>query len=387
MRISQVMLLFGSISLCSCLATVNVTLLNKTDQTIQLKQGLVPGQEAIPKKYQTLDQIDSGKSYSYKAKLAKDQTLSFYGVLKQGGRTETKEYYIDGDITDSSSVIVPFTTPDDEKSAQNIEKAFNNFTEKRPLTFDINMDKDDAIKTVFGSLRMYDKDSNLVYVIPPQSLKSYNPDVNTNGQNRTIDEIITHNTEGKLKGSIPSIIDFNTLLGTSDVAKFHSTVNAGPVEWKPPGGKDLYPLFRELDSLDLGYLARAYDQDSTLRLYFIDWGYLVQSMELKSSRFKKLDASTEVGNTVFVTANGNYQESDETSDDFTITNLITTVKGSDQTRILKLNRAEYFFKNAKSLVEGLKWFAEIRRLVPMLPNAKNLEQAKVEVKKFFQNKL
>jgi hypothetical protein len=355
-------------------AEVKIQIENGTNQDVTVMIGLVEGIDALPRSYKSMFQlrdsgIESKKTY-HNNNIGKGTSVFIYAILSKGGKTRTQEFLINKRVfSDNMLLLVTTEEIDDEKSISDIMSKFKDFTNVKSKYHEtIDIGRDEAFKSIFGSMIITDRDSNIIMRITSKSLKSNRSDYKLTGQDFSTQKDFKREAIIKLNGNIPLSADLSFMFGNSELTSFSWNIkNAGFIPWSHEDGKTEIDLFyQNLDSLTLNYLADLYLIDSTIHMYFIDRAYLIESYNLKSSSFKKLTSDTEINVTIYGSGSSNFIRSNEASLEVTKTNIVTDIWGSDHTHLLR--------QNSKAKLDKLKKTATIATDVNTLTSIYDLLQ-------------
>ena len=362
---------------------VEIEIENGTNQDVTIMIGMVQGVDALPRSYRPYFQLKASGEEAQKTykneDIKKGTTIFIYAQLSKGGKTKAQEFHINNrKFTDKMLLLITQEEINDEESVNDILAKFKDFSKiNNKYHESIDIGKDEAFKSVFGSMIITDRDSNIIMRITAKSLNSDRNDYQYTGQDFSIQKDFTKEAIVKLNGNVPLAADLSFMFGNSEISSFAWSVkNAGFIPWSHPDGKTEIDLFySNLDSLTLNYLADLYIKDSTINLFFIDRAYIIESYNIKSYAFKKLNTDAEINVTIYGSGSSNYVRSNETTIEVVKTNIMTDIWGSDQTDLLR--------QNSKNKLDRLKqeaMFAKDKEsLIPIYNLLKEYNSKSIEL--------
>jgi len=348
---------------------IKITIKNYTKQQIEVKFGKISTADAFPKTYNTICFIDSAKEYTFRKKDIDEGThLFFYSLLTKGGKTKVQEYTVD--VDDFREDYIVSINNEDIPVEQNIQDIINGFESYTPTGSSyresVLLGKENALSTIFGSYMIL-KDTAIIFRIAPGNLKSTNTTFRGANRNIKLSSDLKREAIVRLNGNIPFTADINLLFGNSEISSFEWDINnAGISQWVPPSSDTEIDLFyKNIDTITKNYLADLFIRDSSLKMFFIDRVYFIESYKLSSSKFEKLSGEAEINVSVFGSGSSNYIRSSSNILELNKNNVISDYYGIDHTDLLK-DLAKSRLNSIKNLLSATNAKSEIDYLTSTL---------------------
>ncbi len=373
------------IFLFSCNKVI-IEITNQSGQMLNLK--LKKGNKKIPNELHEenfLGQLDTMQKYYYSKRVSKNTRLSFYGQIVNGGITPSCFYDVNQLSSDTNKCFLKSSKilVDDRVAIDIIRQQLLEFGP--PEKYE-NLNSINGLKTVLGSIRVYDSSGTIIADYPSSLINTAMPQIPYPGTyNKTITQVLTRNADFNVLGNIPVFLNINSHFTNSDIIKFELKImNAGIIKWEPQQEKTILEIVQGFPPQDLDFLIKLINKYPSFKVLFINKANFIQNISLRSYKFKKIESQSEL-KTFYVGLSSNYEATNELNNEETINNIMTNAWGYDISEHIKYlaleSKLSVFHKDNNIDIEYI--YQLTKNLYPDLPDYKNPKQANEVIQKTF----
>ncbi|WP_438423242.1 hypothetical protein [Aquimarina macrocephali] len=315
---------------------INFKVVNKTEQKIlkleywfgSQSESMNPG--LIYKSKGSIDKLGV-KNLILDFHKRRRNTLLIKAYLNGGGYLKDSYTVDKGEITPTLDLInIMQKVPADE-----FTKVKSKFTELKLDSKNLKISTQTGINSLIGSVIVYDEDGNEIHKIDPKILKTKISQTSLPNLKQTITGIFSSETTASASVNLP-IVTLSSAFSTGDVANFTWEIeNVGQYNWSSENGLSLAQMFLALPQDTKDVLVQLYKDRPKITMRFIDKAFVIGRLKITTKKSRKVNSKIELNASNFVTGKGNYDFIDDLTRDFTVSGVITEVKGYEATHLLR----------------------------------------------------